>query len=140
MGVAISEREIARMQAVQNRYFPDLADVHRPLTTQNLAGAVAKGDSIVYSQVPCQVSERVLRQLTEKITGGRLESGIRWVVVFPTFLRDSAGVLSALQLTNDDVLVITEHRSGKTMTLQVNGVQVTESWETAMTVECQLIA
>jgi len=62
VGVAISEREIARMQAVQNRYFPDLADVHRPLTTQNLAGAVAKGDSIVYSQVPCQVSERVLRQ------------------------------------------------------------------------------
>jgi len=137
MGVAIFERVIARMQAVQNRYFPDLADVHRPLTTQNLAGAVAKGDSIVYSQVPCQVSERVLRQLTEKITGGRLESGIRWVVVLPTFL---PGTLIPIQLSNDDVLFITEHRSGKTMTLQVNGVQVTESWETAMTVECQLVA
>ena len=137
MGVAIFERVIARMQAVQNRYFPDLADAHRPLTTQNLAGAVAKGDSIVYSQVPCQVSERVLRQLTEKISGGRLESGIRWVVVFPTYL---PGTLVPLRLINDDVLVITEHRSGKTMTLQVNGVQVTESWETAMTVECQLIA
>jgi hypothetical protein len=140
MQAALSDREIARMQAVQEQYLPDLADVLRPTNTQNAAGGIQDGTFTAYAAVPCQVSERVLRQLTEKVEGGRLESGIRWVVVFPINVRDAANNLVPLALTNDDVLRTTEQRSGKQMTLQVNGVQVTESWETAMTVECQLIA
>jgi hypothetical protein len=140
MNPALSNRVIARMQAVQEMYLPDLADVQRPVNAQNAAGGIVDGMTTVYAAVPCQVSERVLRQLTEKIEGGRLESGIRWVIVFPINVRNDANQLVPLVLTNDDVIRTTEHRSGKQMTLQVNGVQFTESWETAITVECQLIS
>jgi hypothetical protein len=126
------------MQATQEAYFPDLATVLRPNNASNIAGGRTKSTTPVYTNLPCQVSERVLRQLTEVLVGGRLESGIRWIVVLPinTLV---GGVSTPIVISNDDQIVVTEYRSGKTMTLEVNGVQVTESWETAMTVECQLI-
>lgn len=127
---AITDRELARMQAEQLRFLPDKATVRRPVTTLNVAGGQTPTWTTPYVDYPCQASPRVLRQLTEKVEGGRPESGIRWVVVFPW------GTI----LTNDDEVVVTEHGTGTVRTFEVNGVQSAESYETAVSAECLLIA
>lgn len=124
------DADIASMQACQNDYFPDVCTVHRPNKIRNVAGGETATDTTPYVNLPCQATPRVLRQLSERIAGERIESGVRWVIVVP------AGTLIKL----DDTITVTEHGTGRVKTFTVNGIQADESWETAVMLECLFVS
>jgi hypothetical protein len=127
----ISAKELKSMQAEQEKFMPDLADVIRPTFTSNAAGGQTRTDVTVYSQLKCEASPRVLRQLTTQIEGGRPESAVRWKAVFPF----------GTVLMPDDRLSITKQTPvDEPLLLNVIATLAGESYETAVQVECLRIA
>lgn len=119
----IRDREIAAMQRVQIEFMPDRCNVLRPTGTRTIAGNVAKDFQAVYTNIPCEVTPKVLRQIVEHVGGGEIQSSLRWAITLP------AGTL----VKNDDRIEVLKT---PVETYEVSGVQHTESYETAPVVQC----
>ncbi len=117
------------MRMVQEEFLPDAADILRPDKIVTAVGGSTDIYVTVATGVPCQASPRVLRQLTERIAGGQIESGVRWVIVF------ALGVDVRL----DDRLRIQIVGSDVANEFEVNGLQGPESWPSAFSVEALLV-
>ena len=91
---------------------------------------ITKVDSIAYTAIACEASAKVLRQLIEHVGGGKIESAVRWNVVFPY------GTIIQL----DDILWVTAYGSTSVSKFEVNGTLSTESWESAVVAQCLKIA
>ena len=120
----ISDREIARMQQVQEQFMPMTCTVKRPTETKNAAGQTELVYVDVYTAVPCEVTAKVLRQIIEHLGGGSIQSGVRWNIVMP--------VGHVIKL-NDRIFVDTPNGVEE---YEVNGDQSTESYETATVAQC----
>jgi len=120
----IKERELEHMRAVQLQFMPMTCTVKRPTSVKNAAGQNELTYVDVYTDLPCELTSKVLRQIIEHVAGGSIESGVRWNVTMPY------GTVIEL----DDIIhVNTGHGVEK---YQVNGDQSTESYETATVAQC----
>lgn len=121
----ITERELTKMRAVQEQAMPQVCTVKRPVETLNAAGQTDLAYSAVYTNLPCEVTSKVLRQIIEHVGGGGIQGAVRWNVTMPY------GTIIEL---NDRIEVI--GLGNQTEVYEVNGVQSTESYETATVAQC----
>ena len=120
----IKERELAQMRAVQLQFMPMTCTVKRPTETINPAGQTDTVEVDVYTDLPCELTPKVLRQIIEHFGGGSIQSGVRWNITMPY------GTVIKL---NDRIHVNTVNG---VEIYEVNGDQSTESYETATVAQC----
>src|SRR5688572_9127753 len=79
----ISARELRKMRAAQDLFFPDTCTVVRVTETINDHGGVERTETNVYTDLPCEATPKVLRQLIEHVVGGSIVSAVRWNITMP---------------------------------------------------------
>lgn len=121
----IALREIEAMRLVQEDFMPDTCVVKRPLMTINEAGSSTITWTDVYTDLPCEVAPKVLRQIIEHVGGGQVQSAVRWNVTMPygTVIQLDDRIHVASEIGNEGVY-------------EVNGTQSVESYETATVAQC----
>ena len=122
--MSLTARELSKMRDVQDVFMPDTCTIKRPTYTKNESGSQSITWTDVYTDLPCEVTSKVLRQIIEHIGGGSINSGVRWNVTVPY------GTVIEL----DDKIYV--NSSNGTQIYQVNGVQSVESYETAVVAQC----
>ena len=126
MPTPLSNYQMKRMQATQNRALPDLATVKRPTKTRNSTGGQTLTWTNAYTNIPCMSESRVLREIKEDTVGGIIQAGVRWVAKF------AIGTVIML----DDVITVTEGQTGRTYSLQVTSELSPQSFGTVYGVQC----
>jgi hypothetical protein len=121
----IAEREIEMMRAVQEDFLPSVCTVKRPVESINIAGSSTLTWTDVYTNLPCEVTPKVLRQIIEHEGGGQIQSAVRWNITMPY------GTIIEL----NDRIHVQQSYSDESI-YEVNGVQGEESYETATVAQC----
>jgi hypothetical protein len=123
--MGIATREIEAMRLVQEEFMPDTCTVQRPLMTINEAGSSTVTWTDVYTDLACEVTPKVLRQIIEHVGGGQVQSAVRWNVTMPygTIIQLDDRITVHSDIGNDGVY-------------EVNGTQSVESYETATVAQC----
>ena len=105
---------------------PDICTVKRPAKTKTTNGGTIETYTEIYTNIPVNSSPRVLREIKEDFSGGKVQSGVRWVCRFEF----------GIQIELDDRLVITEAGTGVTYELEVTSHLSPESYGTGAGVQC----
>jgi len=118
------------MTAHQETNLPDRATIIRPTYVTNELGGTKDEWVTVYENIPVYSESRILREIKEDVTGGIVQSGVRWVCHVKRQHND---------VRLDDRVVVTERTTGKQYTLEVTSLLSPQSYSTVFGFQCILV-
>lgn len=126
----LNRKQLRWMTAHQETNLPDRATIIRPTYVTNELGGTKDEWVTVYENIPVYSESRILREIKEDVTGGIVQSGVRWVCHVKRQHND---------VRLDDRVVVTERTTGKQYTLEVTSLLSPQSYSTVFGFQCILV-